>query len=264
MKKPNKSMIHRLLAVFLALTMLELTAPQVMAATDGFRINILAVEKNNEILVEAVNFPADQTWDVRIGPYDGFFPNNVTVGQINAPAGGTFRFVVKLPELVQDVDLISLRLDSQNKQHVYNAFYNTTRGNVPNVGDGSGAIQIPVTGPTTPPVDSGEYACQMVSITLTSPVIMAPNTDFDVVWVVKNSGQAVMPATAIDFRYANGVSMQTNGSLFDLPQTIDPGESISLRVDMRSPSTTGIYTSNWALTRGSEAVCYLPVTIIVR
>ncbi len=252
-----KSKICRGLAGILALTMFIFAVPNVQAASSGFRINILAVDKNNRVLVEAINFPVNQTWDVRIGTYYAFSKDNVNVGRIDAPNGGTFQFVVQLPQVVKDVDLISLRLDSQTDYYVYNAFHNISRSTVPDVG--LGQIIIPVTGPTPAP----NATCVMNSVTLTSPIIMSVNHDFTTTWEVKNSGSNNLEASNIDFKFINGVTMHKNGSIFDLSNTIQPGQTIRLSVNMRAPNQIGIYTANWALAQGNTVLCNLPVTVIV-
>ena len=258
MLKPKKSMAYRAFAVFLAFIMLLFAGADVQAATEGFRINILAVEKNNRVLVEAVNFPEDQTWTVRMGSYYGFRGDNVSIGRLVAPHGGTFQFVVQLPAVVQNVDLISLRLDSQQKNTVYNAFYNETRGNIPDVG--SGQVIIPVTGPIPAP----NTDCAMTSITLSSPIIMPANHDFTTTWEVKNNSSNNLAANEIDIRFINGAALHRSGNIFDLPATVQPGKTIRLSVDMRSPNQSGIYTANWAVNKGGTILCNLPVTIIVQ
>lgn len=257
----KKSKTFRFLAVFLAISMMLMVMPTPVAAQSGFSINIIGVQKNSEILVQAVNFPQNQTWNVRIGTYYGFRSDNVSVGTIDAPNGGTFEFAVKLPSVVKDANLISVRLDSQNKDTVYNAFYNVTRGSVPNFG--SGSIEIPVTG-TGSSQDTGNLACSMASITLSNPIIMAPNTNFTTTWNVKNTGNSNLDSHAIDYKYIDGTVLQKYGNLYDLPSTVTPGNSINVGVSMMSPAQTGIYTSNWAVVQGNTVLCKLPVTIIVQ
>lgn len=262
MKNHTKSKTFRFLAVFLSISMMLMVMPTPVAAAaqTGFGINIIGVLKNSEILVQAVNFPQNQTWSVRIGTYYGFRNDNVTVGTIDAPNGGTFEFAVKLPSVVKDANLISVRLDSQNKDTVYNAFYNVTRGSVPSFS--SGSIEIPVTG-TGGTQDTGNLACSMASITLTSPVIMPANTSFTTTWNVINTGNSNLNLHSIDYKYIDGTVLQQNGNLYDFPSTVTPGNSINLSVSMMSPAQSGIYTSNWAVVAGSTVICNIPVTIIV-
>ena len=49
-------------------------------------------------------------------------------------AGGTFRFIIPLPAVVEDVDWVSVRLDSDQKYLAYNAFYNVDRGDATTTG----------------------------------------------------------------------------------------------------------------------------------
>lgn len=257
----TKSKTFRFLAVFLAISMMLLVMPTPVAAQSGFGINIIGVVKNSEILVQAVNFPQNQNWNVRIGTYYGFRSDNVSIGTIDAPNGGNFEFAVKLPGVVKDANLISVRLDSQNKDTVYNAFYNVTRGSVPVIG--SGSIEIPVTG-AGGTQDNGNLACSMSSITLTSPIIMAPNTNFTTTWNVENTGNNNLDSHAIYYKYIDGTVLQKYGNLYDLPSTVTPGNSVNVGVSMMSPAQTGIYTSNWAVVQGNNVICNLPVTIIVQ
>ena len=262
MTNHKKSKTFRFLAVFLAISMMLMVMPTPVLAQSGFSINIIGVQKNSEILVQAVNFPPNQTWNVRIGTYYNFRHDNVTVGTINASNGGTFEFAVKLPSVVKDANLISVRLDSQqNNDTVYNAFYNVTRGSVPDLG--SGSIEIPVTG-NGGSQDTGNLACTMSSITLSSPIIMAPNTNFTTTWNVKNTGNSNLDSHAIDYKYIDGTVLQKYGNLYDLPSTVTPGNSVNLGVSMMSPAQTGIYTSNWAVVQGSTVICNIPVTVIVQ
>ena len=66
------SKTYRFLAGFLVLAMLLFAFPSPVSAAGGISLKIVAVDKNNQIVVEAVNFPANQTWTVRVGPYYTF------------------------------------------------------------------------------------------------------------------------------------------------------------------------------------------------
>ncbi len=128
------SKTYRFLAAIMVLAMLLMSVPHAVAAADGFRINIVAVKQDKQIVVEAVNFPANQTWKVRVGTYYGFSKDNVTVDTFTSAKGGTFRFIVQLPSVVEGADWVSVRLDSENKHYVYNAFYNQDRGDATTTG----------------------------------------------------------------------------------------------------------------------------------
>ncbi len=245
---------YRLLAAFLALAMLVMALPRGAAAAAGIRINIVSVKKNDSVVVEAVNFPKNQTWKVRIGPYYTFSKDAVTVETFKSTEGGTFRFTVKLPSVVKDVDLIAIRLDSDQKYYAYNAFSNKDSGS-------SDATTDPK--PTPVPTET-TLSCTLVSVAPTRANSMPTRNDFDAVWEVKNTGSKNWESSGVDYKYVSGEKIHKRGSAYDLPTTVKPGEKLTIRVDMLAPSTAGTYTTNWALVEGSRTLCSLPLTITVR
>jgi hypothetical protein len=58
--------------------------------------------------------------------------------------------------------------------------------------------------------------------------------------------------------------MQKYEKLYDIPKTVEPGQSITIVVDMIAPDKAGTYSTNWALVKGSTVLCNLPVTIVVK
>ena len=254
------SKTYRFLAALMVLTMLLLAVPQNVAAADGYRINIVAVKKDSQIVVEAVNFPANQTWTVRVGTYYGFRQDNVTVDTFTSAKGGTFRFIVKLPAVVAGSDWVSVRLDSANKNYVYNAFYNLDRGDATTTGPQP--TTSPTTGTATPvPVT---YTCSVVSVTTTAPSPVPTYYDFDTVWEVKNTSNKTWELSTLDYKFMSGTRLHIYQDTYDLNTVVKAGEKVTIRVDMKAPALAGTYISNWALVEGNKVLCYLPVSITVR
>ena len=251
------SKTYRFLAGFLVIAMLLIAFPSPVSAAGGISLKIIAVDKNNQIVVEAVNFPANQTWTVRVGPYYTFRGDAVEVTSFTSKAGGTFRFIVQLPAVVEDVDWVSVRLDSDQKYLAYNAFFNVDRGDATTTGPQPSETP---TGTST----STSLTCSLTSVNITAPNPMSARYDFDVVWTIKNTGSKDWETNLLDYKYWSGTKMNNYADLFDLPSRVAKGESISLRVDMTAPSSAGTYTSTWALVDGNTVYCYLPVTITVR
>jgi len=251
------SKTYRFLAGFLVLAMLLIAFPSPVSAAGGISLKIIAVDKNNQIVVEAVNFPANQTWTVRVGPYYSFRGDAVEVTSFTSKAGGTFRFIIPLPAVVQDVDWVSVRLDSDQKYLAYNAFFNVDRGDATTTGPQPSES---TTGTST----STSLACSLTSVSVTAPNPMDARYDFDAVWTIKNTGSKDWEANLLDYKYWSGTKMNNFANLYDLPSNVAKGESITLRVDMTAPSTAGTYTSTWALADGNTVYCYLPVTITVK
>lgn len=215
-------------------------------------IKVIAVEKNNRITVKATGFPADISFDVKVGPYYDFRAKSKVVATIYTKKGGDFEFNVNLPDSVSGVDLVTIRAEGKNL-FVYNAFKNEKLGTISNI-----------TNNTESPSTTTKNACE---ITLTNPsTSMTTKYDFDGAWTVKNTGTKEWFAADIDYKYIDGTKLQRNKdvSVYDLGTTVKPGESIKIIVDMVTPDTTGTYTTQWAIVSGSTVLCSLPLTITVK
>ncbi len=204
-------------------------------------IRFSGVKQNEAVTVEAFNFPANVNFSVRVGPYYTFFRDYVVVTTINSGAGGSFKFTINLPAVVKDVELVTVRLDGGGR-YAFNAFKNV---------DG-GTVTIPVTG----------GACQVTSVT---PGTALPvGADFDGVWTVKNTSNRTWDMSSVDYKFVSGSKLHTRTDRYDLQQTVKPGETVRIIVDMLAPSTAGLYTTNWALVEGSQTLCNLSLSLRVR
>ncbi len=212
------------------------------------RIDVIGVVANDRITVQARNMPANQTFRIRIGTYANFFRDYVYAGYIESGKGGDFQFTVDLPSMKVGVDRFTIRLDSPQKFYAYNVFKNITSG---------------TTGTTTPPTSTPVAgSCQITSKKPTTT--LAKNTDFDAVWTVKNTGSSTWYTDEVDYRYVSGSRLYKYDDIYDLPGTVKPGASITIRVDMTAPANAGTYAMNWALVRSKTTLCTLPLTITVK
>jgi len=215
----------------------------------GPAVKVLGI-KGDMMTVRATGFPADVTFQVRVGPFYGFAKQGEVMGSVYSGKGGDFDFNVKISSRVKADELGAIRLDGSG-YYAYNAFKYTDSGTYnPN----AGVPQAPAVG----------MNCQLVSVSPSSTKSMAPKTDFDAVWEVKNTGSKNWDLKAVDYKYVSGSKIYKNNALYDLPKTVKPGESIKIIVDMIAPSSPGVYTTNWALVEGSATLCNLPVTIAVK
>jgi len=218
------------------------TATEILKAS----ITIIGVEKNTAVTVQADNFPANQVFKIRVGPFDTFFKDAVEVGTINSGQGGSFKFTVLLPGSVKDVERVTVRLDSTTSVFAYNYFKNVTSGTIP-------AVATPVT----------SSICE-VSVSPALSTVLKPGYDFDAVWTVKNISGKTWELGTTDYKYVRGTELHKYEKFFDLNEVVKSGDSIKIRIDMLAPNTAGTYTTNWAVVQGSTIICNLPLTIIVK
>ena len=255
MKNFVSSKLSRATAAFLALTLVLLAFPWPVQAAGGIRINILSVNANKSVTVEALNFPAHEDFKVRVGPYYTFARAYRVMDTINSGSGGNFQFTVNLPDNVAADDLVAIRLDSPSGYYVYNAFYNTNKS-----ASSSSPTATPVA--TQSPVVSG--ACQVISVSPANWSSFDPRFDFDAVWEVKNTSGKTWDANSVDIKYLGGEKFYKKTSAYDLPKSVKSGNSIKIVVDMLAPSQSGYYSTNWGLVSSSTTLCNLYLSIRVR
>ena len=116
---------------------------------------------------------------------------------------------------------------------------------------------------TPKPTDS-KWNCSITFQLVEDNHVFSPNEPFDGRWTVKNTGTEIWLQTDVDYRYMSGTEMQTHNKVYDIPEEVDPGESVTIVVDMQAPSSTGYYETFWALARHADGFCYLPVRIRVK
>jgi hypothetical protein len=205
-------------------------------------LSFVGVEANKTVTVEARNLPANTTFSVRVGPYYTFFRDYVYAPSVTSDANGYVKFSINLPEGVKDVELVTVRLDGSGR-YAFNAFKN-------------------VNGGTTIPVTSGGTSCQIVSVTPSASILRSG--DFDAVWTIKNTSNKTWDANSVDYKYVSGSKLHKYEDRYDLGQTVKPGETVKVLVDMVAPSTAGFYTVNWALVNSSTTVCNMSLNLRVR
>ena len=72
---------------------------------------------------------------------------------------------------------------------------------------------------------------------------MSPNQAFTKTWTFKNTGTCTW-TTEFDIFFVSGDQMSAP-SVLDFPQTVKPGESVTISVPMVAPSAPGTYTGYW-------------------
>ncbi len=131
-------------------------------------------------------------------------------------------------------------------------------------------IFVLATDTATPTIESGgtvgsstTYRCIVLAQTPPNGTTLAPNTDFDWMWRVENTGTRTWGDTEVDYRYLSGDRFHKK-EIYDLPRDVYPGETIELIVDMIAPGETGTYTTTWSLRVGKKTFCPVTLTINVQ
>jgi hypothetical protein len=107
-------------------------------------------------------------------------------------------------------------------------------------------------------------ACTITDFSPKLNTNIAPNSDFDATWVIKNTGRDKLLAADIDVRYSSGTKLQKTVNGIDLPKDIANGETYTATFDMHTPTDLGTYSTIWVVARGDDVICSMSLTIIVK
>ena len=108
------------------------------------------------------------------------------------------------------------------------------------------------------------WGCEITSSTPAQNASFNSSTDFDAAWVVKNTGSEKWLGNDIDIRYSSGDKLQKSGDTLDLKNDITTGESYTVAVNMRTPTDSGSHTTTWTVNRGTQTICTMTLTIVVK
>lgn len=108
------------------------------------------------------------------------------------------------------------------------------------------------------------YSCMVIDYSPKASVSFSPSADFDVQWVIKNTGKLKWLATETQFHYADGVKMQKKGDTVDLKTDVAPNGSYTVGLDMLAPAEAGTYWITWKLTYGNVSICSMSLSVVVK
>jgi hypothetical protein len=102
-------------------------------------------------------------------------------------------------------------------------------------GGGSGSA------PTSAPCNWAQF---VMDVTVPDGTVFSPGAYFTKVWRVKNIGSCTW-TTKYNLVYDDGEVM--DGSTLRMPETVSPGETVDLAVNLQAPDKKGNYTGYWML-----------------
>lgn len=98
---------------------------------------------------------------------------------------------------------------------------------------------------TNTPKDLCNQAQLQRHVTIPPGTFMALDKPFTKIWRVLNIGTCAW-TNKYKIVFSSGDNLATK-AVYDLPQRVDPGESVDIAIDMRSPNKNGTFTGNWLL-----------------
>jgi hypothetical protein len=220
--------------------------------------SIQAVVKDTSVTILTNNFPANQTFTVRMGPMGTKGIGGTVVGTTDSGVGGAFSATYAIPAGLAGSYQIAIRMDSPAGFFAYNWFYNNTTGVVtpvpPTVTPGG-----PTLTPTTPaytgiPTFSIQAVQRDVSVTILTNNF-PPNQNFTV--RMGPYGTAGVGGTVV------GTTNSGAGGSFVETYAIPAGLAGSTRIAIRLESPQGYFAYNWFWNNTTGVVTPVPPTATV-
>ncbi|MCB8928955.1 MAG: hypothetical protein H6652_25400 [Ardenticatenaceae bacterium] len=122
---------HKAGAVVLLLVVLLLGAGTAASSTLAIpTISITSVKAGESVTIQTYNYPAGQTFTVRMNAMGTLGAGGTIVGSLDSGAGGSMSATFPIPDGLKANAQIAIRLDSPQGYYSYNWFYNNTTGTV--------------------------------------------------------------------------------------------------------------------------------------
>jgi uncharacterized protein YraI len=106
----------------------------------------------------------------------------------------------------------------------------------------------PGTNPTATPTSAvcTDIAALVADVSVPDNTQFAPNSGFNKIWRIKNTGTCTWN-NSYQIVHAGGHLLNAVSTVFPLNQTVAPGQTADITINMVSPGTAGTYQSDWKL-----------------
>ena len=247
MKKYRKVLVAIIIAALVMVGMGISTQPA-QALTKGNLVSnwgyptfsIVSVVTDKTVTIQTYYLPANDTFDVTMGPMGTKGVNGIKVDVVDSGSGGSKTYTFDIPSSLAGSYQISIRMQSPTSgYYAFNWFYNNTSGG----GTQPPSTTTPVPSTTPPPGYSGIPVFKIVSVVADDNVTiqtsnLPPNDTFNV--TMGPMGTQGIGGTVVDVVDSGSGGTQTY--TFDIPSSLYGSYKISIR--MQSP-TSGYYAYNW-------------------
>ena len=193
-------------------------------------ISVTSVKGGETVTIQTHNFPAGQTFTVRMGQMGTLGIGGTVVGTTESGEGGSFAVTYNIPEALKENRQIAIRLDSSQGYYSYNWFYNNST---------SGG-----TTPSAAPVYSGIPTFKVTEVKEGESVtIETSNFPANMTFAVT---MGKMFTRGIGGTHVGDIESGDGGKLtatFDIPEGLQDDARISIRA--QTAHANPFYAFNW-------------------
>ncbi len=202
---------------------------------------ITSIATDTSVTIQTYNFPAGQTFTVRMGPYGSYGIGGTIVGTTDSGVGGSFSATYNIPDGLKGSAQIAIRMDSPQGYYAFNWFDNK----IPTATPAPSATATPAPGSTSVPVPSTYYGypyfyiasvVQNASVTITG-YNFPPGQTFTV--TMGPYGSYGIGGIVI------GTTNSGAGGALSTTYTVPAALAGSYQIAIRLQSPEGYYAYNW-------------------
>ena len=206
--------------------------------------SIVSVDEDVSVTIQTANFPANQTFTVRMGVIGTRGVNGTVVGTTDSGSGGSFEATYDIPLSLQGAGSIAIRMDSPQGFFSFNWFVNNTSAVTPTPAPGFHGI------PTFSIVSVDEDN----TVTIETNNFPA-NKDFTV-RIGKFGTQGVGGTIVATTPSGTGGTFEAT---YDIPDSLKGSSRLAIRMD----ASGGFFAFNWFWNNTTTATTSTPAPVFV-
>jgi LysM repeat protein len=192
--------------------------------------SIVSVDPDKSVTIRTANFPANDTFQVRMGEFGTQGIGGVLVETVNSGQGGSFTANFPIPASLRGLSRIAIRLQSPSSGYFsYNWFFNSSGG--------TGGLP-----PTNPPF-TGIPTFSILSVVRDQTVtIQANNFPPNLTFVVRMGAMGTRGVNGIQVASFDSGAGGAFTKTFDIPAGLKGSARIAIRTENNA---TGYFSYNW-------------------
>jgi hypothetical protein len=228
--KPFTAVMRYVLPFVLILTLLSaifLPSPTITEAATIPSFDINAVAADDSVTIQTYNFPAGETFTVRMGAYGTLGVGGIVVGITDSGSGGSFIATYNIPDALKGSHRIAIRMESGSGYYAYNWFYNNAS---------SGATGGPTSGYTGIPSFTIKNVAMDDTVTVRTNNFPAGQT-----FTVRMGTYGTLAVGGIVVGTTDSGDGGAFEATYDIPDALKGDNKIAIRMD----SSSGYYAYNW-------------------
>ncbi len=109
-----------------------------------------------------------------------------------------------------------------------------------------------------------EWNCRVLSKSPTKNAVLKEKSSFTTTWTVENIGTKTWPKKGVDIIYQSGAHLHSGKPYYDLPKSIGPGGTVTIKITMTAPKYPKTVSTRWALKVGDREFCSVKFVIEVK